>query len=102
MEHPGHASHASTDSPDYDAVIVGASRAGCAAAIFVARAGARVALVDQRPDKAAFKRVCSHYIQSSAVPTLERLGLLEPLLQAGAVRSRVRAWTRWGWILPPA
>ncbi|HEY5196611.1 MAG TPA: hypothetical protein VIJ51_06245 [Solirubrobacteraceae bacterium] len=26
----------------------------------------------------AFKRVCTHYIQSSAIPTLERLGLMDP------------------------
>ncbi|MGC1852086.1 MAG: NAD(P)/FAD-dependent oxidoreductase, partial [Solirubrobacterales bacterium] len=86
---------------DYDAVIVGGSLAGCTAAIGLARAGARVALVEQRPDPAAFKRMCSHYVQASAVPTLERLGLLEPMLAAGAVRSRAHIWTRWGWIEAP-
>jgi 2-polyprenyl-6-methoxyphenol hydroxylase-like FAD-dependent oxidoreductase len=90
-----------SDSQDYDAVIVGASLAGCAAAIEFGRAGARVALVEKRPDPAAFKRTCSHFVQASAVPTLERLGLLEPMLAAGAARSRMRAWTRWGWIDPP-
>jgi 2-polyprenyl-6-methoxyphenol hydroxylase-like FAD-dependent oxidoreductase len=85
---------------EYDAAIIGASLAGCTAAIMLAREGARVALVEQRADPGAFKRICSHYIQSSAVPTLERLGLLEPMMQAGAVRSRVRMWTRWGWIEP--
>jgi menaquinone-9 beta-reductase len=87
---------------DYDAAIVGASLAGCTAAILLARAGARVALVEQRPDPAAFKRVCSHFIQSSAVPTLERLGLLGPMEDAGALRSRLRVWARWGWIEPTA
>jgi 2-polyprenyl-6-methoxyphenol hydroxylase-like FAD-dependent oxidoreductase len=86
---------------DYDAVIVGASLAGCASAIMLGRAGARVALVEQRPDAAAYKKICSHYIQSSAVATLERLELLEPMMQAGAVRSRVRLGTPWGWIDPP-
>jgi 2-polyprenyl-6-methoxyphenol hydroxylase-like FAD-dependent oxidoreductase len=80
-----------------DAVIVGASLAGCSAAIALARAGARVTLVDQRAEPSAFKRVCSHYIQSSAVPALERMGLLEPMIAAGAVRSGARIWTRWGW-----
>ncbi|MDE3069823.1 MAG: NAD(P)/FAD-dependent oxidoreductase [Acidobacteriota bacterium] len=84
----------------YDAVIVGASLAGCATAIGLGRAGARVALIEQRREAGAFKRVCSHYIQSSAVPALERLGLLEQMLAAGAVRSRIRMWTRWGWIEP--
>ena len=59
---------------DYDAAIVGASLAGCTAAILLGRAGARVALIEQRPDASAFKRICTHYIQSSAVPTLERSG----------------------------
>ncbi len=87
---------------DYDVAIVGASLAGCAAAILLGRAGAKVALVEKSPDSRAFKRVCSHYIQSSAVPSLERLGLLEPMMQAGAVRSRISLWTRWGWVEPPA
>jgi 2-polyprenyl-6-methoxyphenol hydroxylase-like FAD-dependent oxidoreductase len=68
----------------------------------LARDGARVALIEQRPDADAYKRICSHYIQSSAVATLERLGLLEPMIEAGAVRSRVRLNTPWGWIEPPA
>src|SRR6185312_5589043 len=37
----------------------------------------------------------------SAVPTLERLELVEPMLAAGAVRSRFNAHTPWGWIEPP-
>jgi menaquinone-9 beta-reductase len=87
---------------DYDAVIVGASLAGCATAIALGRGGARVALVEKRPDPAAFKRVCSHFIQASAVPALERLDLLEPIIDAGGVRSAMRAWTPWGWIEAPS
>jgi flavin-dependent dehydrogenase len=86
---------------DYDAVIVGASLAGCATAILLGRAGARVALVEKQPDPAAFKRICSHFIQSSAVPALERLGLLADIEDVGGVRSGLRAWTRWGWIQGP-
>jgi menaquinone-9 beta-reductase len=86
---------------DYDVAIVGASLAGCAAAILLGRSGARVALVEKSPDTQAFKRICTHYIQSSAVPALERLGLLEPMMRAGAVRSRISLWTRWGWIESP-
>jgi 2-polyprenyl-6-methoxyphenol hydroxylase-like FAD-dependent oxidoreductase len=85
----------------YDAVIVGASLAGCATAILLGRGGARVALVEQRPDPAAYKKICSHYIQASAVGTLERIGLLEPMLEQGAQRSRVHIRTPWGWIDPP-
>ena len=79
-------------------MIVGGSLAGCATAILLGRAGARVALVEKQPDPEAFKRICSHFIQASGVPTIERLGLLEPIDAAGGVRSRIHAWTEWGWI----
>lgn len=85
---------------EYDAAIVGASLSGCTAAILLSRAGARVALIEKRPDPGAFKRVCSHFIQASAVPTIERLGLYEPILEAGGLRSRFHARTPWGWIEP--
>src|SRR5438270_3177342 len=101
-DEPIAANGAPSSEGSYDAVIAGASLAGCATAIMLAREGARVALVEQRPDPTAYKKICSHYIQSSAVGTLERLGLLEPMIGAGAVRSRVRLRTPWGWIEPPA
>jgi menaquinone-9 beta-reductase len=85
----------------YDAVIVGGSLAGCAAATLLGRAGARVAVLEKSPDPATYKRICSHFIQASAVPTLERLELLEPMEAAGAVRSRFSARVPWGWIEPP-
>jgi 2-polyprenyl-6-methoxyphenol hydroxylase-like FAD-dependent oxidoreductase len=89
------------EGTEYDAVIVGASLAGCTTAMFLGRQGARVALVEKQPDPDAFKRMCSHFIQASAVPTLERLGLLEPIEAAGGVRSAFHAWTPWGLIAPP-
>ncbi len=88
--------------PDFDAVIVGASLAGCAAAVHLGRAGARVALVERRPDPDAYKRVCGHFIQASAIPALERLGVLGELEAAGGVRGHARVWTRYGWISGPA
>jgi menaquinone-9 beta-reductase len=101
MADPGSSSPIITDQADYDAVVVGASLAGCATAIFLGRAGCRVALVEKQPDPDAFKRICSHFIQASAVPTLERLNLLEPILAAGGVRSGFHMWTRWGWVDTP-
>jgi 2-polyprenyl-6-methoxyphenol hydroxylase-like FAD-dependent oxidoreductase len=89
------------DSSEYDALVIGASLAGCTTAILLGRAGARVAVVEKQPDPAAFKRVCSHFIQASAAPTIERLDLMDRIEEAGGVRSRIRAWTRWGWIDPP-
>jgi 2-polyprenyl-6-methoxyphenol hydroxylase-like FAD-dependent oxidoreductase len=88
--------------PDFDAVIAGASLAGCATAIHLGRAGHRVALVDKRPDPAAYKRVCGHFIQSSAVPALERLGVLDEVEAAGAVRGHARVWSPYGWFADPA
>jgi 2-polyprenyl-6-methoxyphenol hydroxylase-like FAD-dependent oxidoreductase len=86
----------------YDVVVAGASIAGCAAARLFALAGLRVALVERRPDPAAYKVVCTHQIQSSAVPAIERLGLAPALDGAGAVRSRAAAWTPFGgWALFP-
>ena len=65
--------------------------------------GARVALVERRPDPTAYKIVCTHQIQSSAVPAIERLGLAPLLERAGAVRSRAANWTPFGgWLrFPP-
>jgi flavin-dependent dehydrogenase len=85
--------------PDFDVVVVGASAAGCTAAKLYAERGARVALVERRPDIDAYKVVCSHYIQPSATPTLERLGLAGPIEAAGAVRNPIDVWTPYGgWI----
>ncbi len=89
------------DGPAYDAVVVGGSLAGCATAIQLGRAGLRVALVEKQPDPKAYKRMCSHFIQASGVPAIERLGLLEPMEAAGALRPRIHVWTRWGWIEAP-
>jgi 2-polyprenyl-6-methoxyphenol hydroxylase-like FAD-dependent oxidoreductase len=87
----------------FDVVIAGASIAGCTAARLFALAGARVALVERRPDPAAYKVACTHQIQSSAVPTIERLGLAPLLEHAGAVRSRAAVWTPYGgWVRFPA
>jgi 2-polyprenyl-6-methoxyphenol hydroxylase-like FAD-dependent oxidoreductase len=88
---------------EFDVVVSGASIAGCASARLFALAGARVALVERRPDLAAYKVVCTHQIQSSAAPAIERLGLAPALERAGAVRSRAAAWTPYGgWLCFPA
>ena len=87
-------------SADYDVVVVGASIAGCTAATLLGRAGRRVGVVEQRPDPAAYKTICTHFIQASATPTIERLGLAERIEAAGGVRNAVELWTRFGWIRP--
>jgi len=61
--------------PDYDAVIVGAAPAGAMAALVLARAGKRVALLD----RAAFPRpkVCGNCVNPSAWTIWRKLGLAE-------------------------
>ena len=84
---------------DFDAVVVGASVAGCTAARLYAQQGARVALVEKRPDMDAYKTVCTHYIQSSATPTIEKVGLAPLIEEHGAIRNSVDLWTPYGgWI----
>jgi len=89
----------STGAGEYDVAIVGASTAGCTVARLFALRGARVALIERRPAIDAYKTVCTHYIQSSATPTIEKLGLAPLLEERGAVHNSVDMWTRdSGWI----
>ncbi len=80
----------------YDVAVVGASVAGCSAARLFAQRGARVALIERRPDIDAYKTVCTHYVQPSATPTIERLGLAPLLDRRGALHNSVDIWTRHG------
>jgi 2-polyprenyl-6-methoxyphenol hydroxylase-like FAD-dependent oxidoreductase len=86
----------------YDVAVVGASIAGCTAARLFALRGARVALIERRPDPDAYKTVCTHYVQSSATPTIERLGLAPLLEQRGAIHNSAEIWTRHGGWIPAA
>ncbi|MFN7990069.1 MAG: FAD-dependent monooxygenase [Thermoanaerobaculia bacterium] len=69
-----------------DAVVVGASLAGSAAATVLARAGARVALVD----KATFPRpkTCGELLSPDGVAVLARLGLDGEVRSSGAATIR--------------
>ena len=89
---------AAKGQPHYDVAIVGASIAGCTAATFLARRGLSVALIEKTEDPNAFKKVCTHFIQSSATPTIERLGISRSIEEAGGIRNSLELWTRWGWI----
>ena len=90
-----------SQADEYDVVLVGASLAGCTAAVLFGRAHLRVALVESHHTIDAYKSVCTHFIQPSGVPTLERLGLLPALREAGAVVSGMEFWSRRGWVRPP-
>ncbi len=83
---------------NYDVVIVGGSIAGCTAAILLGRQGLRVAVIERQADINAFKKLCTHYIQPSATPTIQRLGLDKGIEAAGGVRNAIDIWTKYGWI----
>src|SRR5256885_11598361 len=83
---------------DYDVAVVGASIAGSTAATFLGRQGAKVAVLESHSDPAAFKRMCTHFIQASASPTIHRLGIEDSLREARARESDTNIWTRYGWV----
>ncbi len=81
-----------------DVVIIGASLAGCTAAVFLGRMGLKVHLVERESSAQCHKPVCTHLIQNAAVPTLRRMGVLDEMLAAGAQRTALQLWTRGHWI----
>ena len=86
----------------YDVAVVGAGIGGCTAARLFAQRGARVALIEKRPDPAAYKTVCTHFVQPSATPVIEKLGLAVLLDERGANHNGGDMWTPYGgWIKPP-
>lgn len=89
------------NSRRYDVLIVGASIAGCTAAIAYARAGLRVCLLERHADNDAFKQLCTHYIQASATPILRRLGIAALIEAAGGIRNLADIHTQWGWLVEP-
>ena len=75
----------------YDAIIVGGGPSGATAAILLAQAGWRVAVVE----KARFPRrkVCGEFISGTTWPLLRQLGVAGPLLEiAGPVVRRVAVY----------
>ncbi|MHB8800352.1 MAG: NAD(P)/FAD-dependent oxidoreductase [Thermoanaerobaculia bacterium] len=78
--------------PPLHAVVIGASLAGSAAALVLARSGARVVLVD----KAAFPRpkTCGELLSPDGVAALARLGLDGAVRAAGAATIRRFALVR--------
>jgi 2-polyprenyl-6-methoxyphenol hydroxylase-like FAD-dependent oxidoreductase len=83
---------------DYDVVVVGASIAGNTAALLFGRAGLRVALVERNRDMESYKAMCGHFILGGTMPTLERMGLLSTLVDAGGELCWARVWSGSEWI----
>lgn len=74
-------------SPDTGVAVVGASTAGLATALALARQGVEVTLVDTGPDPRPSWSAVHHW---SVLPVLERLGVLDHALVAG------EATAHWG------
>ncbi|HEY4222745.1 MAG TPA: NAD(P)/FAD-dependent oxidoreductase [Myxococcota bacterium] len=90
---------ATMNTLETDVVIVGASIAGTTAATLFARAGLRVTVVERAASPEAFKRQCTHFLQASATPVLEKLGVIDDIEAAGAVKNGLQVWTKdGGWL----
>ncbi|MFJ5047181.1 FAD-dependent oxidoreductase [Streptomyces sp. NPDC098077] len=85
----------------YDVTIVGGSLAGCSAAILLGRAGLKVAVLEAHKDPEHYKRLCTATIRSSALPTLQRLGLADKIAEAGGMPCHDAFHGDDGWILDP-
>ena len=66
----------------WDAIVVGAGPAGCAAATLLARGGLRVTLLDK--SAAPPSKVCGEYLSPGCLRILDRIGALLPVRDAGA------------------
>lgn len=85
---------------DYDVVIVGASVAGCTAAIRFGRAGLRVALLERNRSADSYKALCGHFILGGAKSTLVELGLWDEMVAAGAATAHMSVHNGEDWIEP--
>jgi geranylgeranyl reductase family protein len=68
--------------PGYDAIIIGGGPAGSSAAISLSQRGARVLLLEEK--RMPRGKLCGEFITPECFPTLERLGVMRRMLEAGA------------------
>src|SRR5512140_3563615 len=72
----------------HDAIIVGGGPSGATAAVLLAKAGWRIAVVEKAPFPR--RKVCGEFISGTTWPLLRRLGVADALLAiAGPVVRRV-------------
>lgn len=68
----------------YDAIIIGGGPAGASAAISLSQRGARILLLEEK--RMPRGKLCGEFITPECFPTLERLGVMDRMLAAGARR----------------
>ena len=66
----------------HDAIIVGGGPAGASAAISLSKQGARVLLLEEK--RMPREKLCGEFITPECFPTLERLGVMNRMLESGA------------------
>src|SRR6185436_9380461 len=66
----------------YDTIIIGGGPAGSSAAISLSKRGARVLVLEEKHMPRG--KVCGEFITPECFPTLERLGVMERMITAGA------------------
>lgn len=81
-----------------DVLIVGASIAGCTAALAFAAQGLQVTVIEKKNAPDHYKRLCTHFIQPSALPILKQLGIAAAIEKIGGLRNKADIWTSAGWI----
>jgi 2-polyprenyl-6-methoxyphenol hydroxylase-like FAD-dependent oxidoreductase len=84
-----------------DVVVVGASVAGCTAALLYGRAGLTVTVLEKARDASAFKGLCGHFVLGGTAAMLRRTGLWDRMVEAGAAAGGIERWTGTGWATPP-
>ena len=81
----------------YEIIIVGASIAGCSAALMYAEKGIRVLIIDKATSIECYKKHCVHFVQPCGTPVLKRLDIYKDIDQLGLL-TKARFWTGAGWI----
>ena len=71
---------------DFDAIVVGAGPAGAAAAVLLAQAGWRIALIEKTPFPR--RKVCGEFISATTWPLLRELGVANSLLEIAGPEVR--------------
>ena len=77
---------------DLNFIIVGASIAGCSAAIMLKKSGASVTLIERSESLDSYKKLCTHFIQPIASPILQEMGFLNFIKQNG-LQSKAKFYT---------